>query len=118
MNTLKISGNTLNQPSGNNAFGTNKSSVLAKPAFGLHFNKGFKLSLKETAENVGATEAIVRGLIIVLALPVLVSLDWSLHTDLLIFIVPVLFYLEVTAFTMFCPIKLLFSTYRLPKQFD
>ncbi|RYE55619.1 MAG: DUF2892 domain-containing protein [Sphingobacteriales bacterium] len=118
MNTLKISGNALNHPSRNNTFDTDKTSALDKSAAGLHFSKGFKWSLKETAENVGATEAIVRGLVIVLALPVLVSLDWSLHTDLLIFTVPVLFYLEVTAFTMFCPIKLLFSTYRLPKQFD
>ena len=34
------------------------------------------------------------------------------------FIAPSIFYLEVTAFTMYCPIKALFSNYSHPPKFE
>ncbi|MGM9478164.1 hypothetical protein ACS5PU_17190 [Pedobacter sp. GSP4] len=72
----------------------------------------------ETSENVSTKEAIIRGLLIVAAVPLFTVVDRTYSTALLIFIVPVLFYLEVTAFTIYSPVKAIFSNYRLPQQFD
>lgn len=72
----------------------------------------------EAPENLTTTEAVCRGGAII-TMPLLLSLfDSSFHTDVLPFIVPVMFYLEVTAFTMYCPIKAMFSDERQPAHYD
>jgi len=72
----------------------------------------------DTPENISFTEAAVRGVAVILMPLTLSAFDWSFHTDALPFVVPVMFYLEVTAFTMYCPIKAMFTHKRLPEQFD
>lgn len=72
----------------------------------------------DTMENLTFTQAALRGAALIV-MPLSLSLfDSSYHTDILPFIVPVMFYLEVTAFTMYCPIKAIFSSQRIPEQYD
>jgi len=66
-------------------------------------------TIAETRENLSTGEAIFRGVMIVLGLPVLMIIDWSFHTDTLVYSIPVFFYLEITAFIMYCPIKALLT---------
>ncbi|MGN8055046.1 hypothetical protein ACTJKN_02160 [Pedobacter sp. 22163] len=72
----------------------------------------------ETPENLTFIQAGLRGGALILMPLILLIFDSSLHTDVLPFLVPVMFYLEVTAFTMYCPIKAFISTEKLPEQFD
>lgn len=71
----------------------------------------------ESRENVSVKEAVVRGALVVTG-PMLSAIDWYNGTHTLYFIVPVLFYLEVSAFTLYCPIKALFSSYRQPIKYE
>jgi hypothetical protein len=73
--------------------------------------------LKDTPENLTNTEAIIRGAFII-TMPMLSAIDWNYGTHTMLFIAPVIFYLEVTAFTMYCPIKALFSNYINPSHFE
>jgi hypothetical protein len=61
-------------------------------------------------ENLTYTEAFIRGAMVVLV-PMISAIDWNYGTHTLFFIAPVVFYLEFTVFTMFCPAKTLFSSY-------
>lgn len=72
----------------------------------------------ETPENLTFIQAGMRGGALIVMPLILLIFDSSLHTDVLPFLVPVMFYLEVTAFTMYCPIKAIFSAEKLPEQFD
>ena len=72
----------------------------------------------DTAENLSFTQAALRASGVISMPLILSAIDWSFHTDILIFIIPVMFYLEVTAFMMYCPIKAIFSNYKLPKQYN
>ncbi|MEO3407836.1 hypothetical protein AAFN85_28210 [Mucilaginibacter sp. CAU 1740] len=76
-----------------------------------------KLFPDDTAENLSTTEAVVRGAM-VFTMPVLSAVDWNYHTHTMLLIAPVIFYLEVTAFTMYCPIKRLFSNYSHPSRIE
>jgi hypothetical protein len=73
--------------------------------------------LKDSRENLTNTEAIIRGAFII-TMPMLSAIDWDYGTHTMFFIAPVIFYLEVTAFTMYCPIKALFSNYIHPSHFE
>jgi hypothetical protein len=77
-------------------------------------NKWF---LKDSPENLTNTEAIIR-VAFVITMPMLSAIDWNYGTHTMFFIVPVIFYLEVTAFTLYCPIKALFSKYIRPSNFE
>jgi len=72
----------------------------------------------DTPENLTIMQGGVRGGALIIMPLVLLILDSSFHTDVLPFLVPVMFYLEVTAFTMYCPIKAIFSPEQRPEQFD
>lgn len=73
--------------------------------------------LKDSRENLTNTEAIILGAFII-TMPMLSAIDWDYGTHTMFFIAPVIFYLEVTAFTMYCPIKALFSNYIHPSHFE
>ena len=65
---------------------------------------------KYTRENVTATEALIRATL-VMVIPVFSAIDWDCGVHTMIYIAPIIFYSEVTVFTMTCPIKSLFSNY-------
>ncbi|AYL96587.1 hypothetical protein [Mucilaginibacter celer] len=95
---------------------------VSKPATVIH--EGFswskitdKLFPEDTAENLSTTEAVIRGAL-VFTMPVLSAVDWNYQTHTMLLIAPVIFYLEVTAFTMYCPIKRLFSNYSHPSRIE
>lgn len=69
-----------------------------------------KLFPADAPENLTNTEAAIR-LLCLLCFPWLSYIDWTYHTYFMICLAPVLFYLEVTAFTLTCPVKRLFSNY-------
>ena len=71
----------------------------------------------DSTENLSVKEAIIRAAFVIM-MPVLSAVDWNYHTHTLFFIVPVIFYLEVTAFTMYCPVKALFSNYSHPPKYE
>lgn len=71
----------------------------------------------DAPENLSTTEAVIRGAL-VFTMPVLSSIDWSYHTHTMIIIAPVIFYFEVTAFTLYCPVKRLFSRYTHPSKYE
>lgn len=71
----------------------------------------------DARENLTTKECVIRGLF-VMTMPMLSAIDWNYGTHTLIFIVPAIFYLEVTAFTMNCPIKALFSNYSHPTKYE
>ncbi|MFS2185751.1 hypothetical protein ACCC92_03695 [Mucilaginibacter sp. Mucisp84] len=71
----------------------------------------------DSPENLSTTEAVIRGAL-VFTMPVLSSIDWNYHTHAMIIIAPVIFYLEVTAFTLYCPVKRLFSNYTHPSKYE
>ena len=89
-------------------------AVNDKPAAGNFLKRLFP---DDAAENLSTTEAVIRGAL-VFTMPVLSSVDWNFHTHTMIFIAPIIFYLEVTAFTMYCPIKRLFSNYTHPSKYE
>jgi len=71
----------------------------------------------EAPENLTVKEAITRAAFVI-TMPMLSAIDWSYGTHTLIFIIPVIFYLEVTAFTLSCPIKALFSNYSHSTKYE
>lgn len=71
----------------------------------------------ESPENLTLKECIIRGAFVMI-LPMLSTINWTYETYTLILIIPTIFYLEVTAFTMNCPIKALFSNYSHPSKFE
>ncbi|WP_454801631.1 hypothetical protein [Mucilaginibacter phyllosphaerae] len=71
----------------------------------------------DAPENLTIKEAIIRAAFVV-TMPMLSAIDWTYGTHTLIFIIPVIFYLEVTAFTLSCPIKALFSNYSHPTKYE
>ncbi|SEO35923.1 hypothetical protein SAMN05192574_107199 [Mucilaginibacter gossypiicola] len=71
----------------------------------------------DAPENLSTTEAVIRGAL-VFVMPVLSSIDWNYHTHAMIIIAPIIFYLEVTAFTLYCPVKRLFSNYTHPSKYE
>lgn len=101
---------------------TAEAKIASKSASVIH--NGFswskltaKLFPEDTAENLSTTEAVIRGAL-VFTMPVLSAVDWNYHTHTMLMIAPVIFYLEVTAFTMYCPIKRLFSNYSHPSRIE
>lgn len=76
-----------------------------------------KFPIPETAENLTSKEIAIRAGCVIL-LPMLSGIDWTYGTHTVAIIVPVAFYLEVTAFTSYCPIKAIFSKYRKPDSYD
>jgi hypothetical protein len=72
---------------------------------------------EDSPENLSTAEAAIRGGLVVL-IPILSAIDWNYGTHSMAFIAPVILYLEVTAFTMFCPIKALFSNYSHPSSYE
>ncbi|UOE47160.1 DUF2892 domain-containing protein [Mucilaginibacter sp. SMC90] len=71
----------------------------------------------DSPENLSTTEAVIRGAM-VFTMPILSSIDWNYHTHAMIIIAPVIFYLEVTAFTLYCPVKKMFSNYTHPSKYE
>ncbi|EHQ24879.1 hypothetical protein [Mucilaginibacter paludis] len=71
----------------------------------------------EAPENLSVKESVIRAAFVI-TLPMLSAIDWTYGTHLLYFIAPAIFYLEVTAFTMNCPIKALFSHDSHPPRFE
>jgi hypothetical protein len=71
----------------------------------------------EAPENLTVKEAIIRAAL-VMTMPMLSAIDWTYGTHTFYIIAPAIFYLEVTAFTMYCPIKALFSNYSHPPKFE
>jgi hypothetical protein len=71
----------------------------------------------DAPENLSTTEAVIRGAL-VFSMPVLSSIDWNCHTHTMIIIAPLIFYCEVTAFTLYCPVKRLFSSYIHPSKYE
>jgi len=71
----------------------------------------------DAPENLSTTEAVIRGAL-VFSMPALSAIDWNYHTHAMIIIAPVIFYLEVTAFTLYCPVKRLFSNYTHPSKYE
>ncbi|TFF33329.1 hypothetical protein [Mucilaginibacter psychrotolerans] len=71
----------------------------------------------EAPENLTIKEAIIRAALVI-TMPMLSAIDWTYGTHTLYIIAPSIFYLEVTAFTMYCPIKALFSNYSHPPKFE
>jgi hypothetical protein len=71
----------------------------------------------EASENLTVKECVIRAALVI-TMPMLSAIDWNYGTHTLIFIIPVIFYMEVTAFTMNCPIKALFSNYNHPPKFE
>jgi len=72
---------------------------------------------KDSKENLSKKEIIFRAASIFLLLPV-VALDWYFGTKIVYVLVPTLFYLEVTAFTSYCPIKAIFSDDSEPIKYE
>ena len=71
----------------------------------------------EAPENLTVKEVIIRAALVI-TMPILSAIDWTYGTHIFYFIAPSIFYLEVTAFTMYCPIKALFSNYSHPPKFE
>lgn len=80
----------------------NKGNSPAKPKI--------KWFAADSPENLTVNEAVIRGLM-VYTIPVLSAVDWNGGIHTMFFIAPVIFYLEFTAFSMFCPIKAWFNNY-------
>jgi hypothetical protein len=100
-----------------------KSEVITNAQPDTKEKDGIKLETKaswfnpEASENLTVKECIIRAAL-VMTMPMLSAIDWNYGTHTLIFIIPAIFYLEVTAFTMNCPIKALFSNYSHPPKFE
>ena len=77
----------------------------------------YKWFAEDAPENLTVKEAVIRGAL-VFTMPVLSAVDWNYGTHTMYFIAPVIFYLEVTAFTMYCPIKAMFSNYTHPSRYE
>ena len=77
----------------------------------------YKWFSEDSAENLTVKESAIRGAL-VFTMPVLSAIDWNYGTHTMYFIAPVIFYLEVTAFTMYCPIKAMFSNYTQPSRYE
>ena len=63
---------------------------------------------KDSPQNLTYKEAGIRGIFVV-CMPVLAAIDWNFHTHTMFFIAPFIMYLAVSALTMTCPVKELFS---------
>jgi thioredoxin reductase (NADPH) len=63
---------------------------------------------KDAPQNLTYKEAGIRGIFVV-CMPVLSAIDWNLHTHTMLFIAPLITYFAVSALTMTCPVKELFS---------
>ena len=77
-------------------------------------NKWFN---EDAPENLTVRESAIRGALVFI-MPVLSAIDWNYGTHTMYFIAPVIFYLEVTAFTMYCPVKAMFSNYNHPSRYE
>lgn len=100
-----VSAHTVSEPSGK------------LPEEEMEPAKEEKFPIPETAENLTGKEIAIRAACVIL-LPMLSGIDWTYHTHTVAIIVPVAFYLEVTAFTSYCPIKAIFSKYRKPDNYE
>ncbi|RKR81868.1 hypothetical protein BDD43_2029 [Mucilaginibacter gracilis] len=88
-----------------------KREIVSKPkSAGSWFNA-------EAPENLTVKESVIRAAF-VMTMPMLSAIDWTYGTHTLYFIAPAIFYLEVTAFTMSCPIKAFFSNDSHPPRFE
>ena len=63
---------------------------------------------KDAPQNLSYREAGIRGILVV-CMPALSAIDWYLGTHTMIFIAPLIMYLAITALTMTCPVKALFT---------
>lgn len=63
------------------------------------------------SQNLTGTEAVIRAIFVVVS-PSFSAIDWYMGTHTLYFIAPLIIYFALTALTMNCPIKALFSKYR------
>lgn len=66
---------------------------------------------KDAPQNLKVKEALFRAMQVVF-LPAASGIDWVYGTSTMYILAPILFYLEVTALTLTCPIKELFHRYR------
>ncbi|QJD96072.1 hypothetical protein HH214_09390 [Mucilaginibacter robiniae] len=66
---------------------------------------------KDAPQNLTSKGAALRAILVV-CMPALSAIDWYLGTYTMIFFAPLTMYLAVTALTMTCPVKELFSNYR------
>ncbi|MBS7565689.1 hypothetical protein MTO98_02035 [Mucilaginibacter sp. SMC90] len=85
------------------------TAVEDTPVIGVKTKKGW--FDKDAPQNLTSKEAMIRGILVV-TMPALSAIDWYCGTHTIYILAPVLFYLEVTALTMTCPIKSIFSKYR------
>jgi len=81
-------------------------SLQLKSIIGLKTKTGW--FDKDAPQNLTYKEAGIRGIFVV-CMPVLSAIDWNLHTHTMFFIAPLIMYLAVSALTMTCPVKELFS---------
>jgi len=77
----------------------------------------YKWFAEDAPENLTVKEAVIRGAL-VFTMPMLSAIDWNYGTHTMYIIAPVIFYLEVTAFTLTCPIKAMFSNYNHPSRYE
>jgi hypothetical protein len=66
---------------------------------------------KDAPQNLTYKGAAIRGILVVF-MPALSAIDWYLGTHTMIFIAPLIMYLAVTALTMTCPVKSVFSKFK------
>jgi hypothetical protein len=84
-------------------------AVKDKTVIGLKTKTGW--FDKDAPQNLTYKGAGIRGILVV-CMPGLSAIDWYLGTYTMIFIAPLIMYLAVTALTMTCPVKALFSDYK------
>ncbi len=77
-----------------------------KAMIGIKTKKGW--FDKDAPQNLSYKEAAIRGMIVVF-MPALSAIDWYLHTHTMYFIAPLTMYLAVSALTMTCQVKALFT---------
>jgi hypothetical protein len=111
MKTLALRRETPKTVSGNCAkFKFTANHTQAAPSKKTAIKKArIRWFADDCPENLTYTEAFIRGAMVVLV-PMISAIDWNYGTHALFFIAPVVFYLEFTVFTMFCPAKSLLSS--------
>lgn len=72
----------------------------------------------DTPENLSDKEAIIRLFLVVILPGISAAIAWNYNIYFIIPLVPIMFYLEITAFTLTCPIKKLFSNYQHPSKYE
>jgi hypothetical protein len=84
-------------------------AVEDKPLLGIKTQSGW--FDKDAPQNLTYKDAAIRGILVV-CMPTRSAIDWYLHLHTMIFIAPLIMYLAVTALTMTCPVKALFTRFK------